>query len=341
MPPERPQLDDATTRRGRLLDAQLRGLIAEHLGAPVDASSSPLPIGAGLTGAAGTDAWVLVDAEGATRPARALGPALAWARRQQAARLDLIAAADGGLLARRAGRFAWPIDVWFPQGRDLLPVVDEPLPAPSTARPDAAFDDEIVAAGADLVVEHGIVTGEVHGLEVCRVVDGADGTARLEVGVGAQDRDAFGLLHGDQPPADALAQVVATVAAHRVPDAPQHPLNRVARERLLRWRLIENPATVGLRELTAAEPPVARGGLKEAEPCVALGRDRDGNGVSVVVSSGVDLDLAPFVADVQLAHDQPVLVVLPARDLLPITTELLTLLREPVEIRTIGDQGGR
>lgn len=337
MPEPQPQLDDSTGRRARLLDAQLRGLITEHRGTPVDASSAPLPIGAGLIVDDPADAWVLVDADGSTRPGRALGPALAWARRREVSGLQLISAADAGALARRASRFAWPVEVWFPEGRDLLPVVEEPLPAPPPARPEhRAFGDEIVAAGADLVVEHGVVTGEVHGLEVCRVVDDADGTARLDVGVGAQDRDAFGLLHGDQPPADALAQVVAVVTEHRVADAPQHPLNRIARERLLRWQLIHGPTIAGLDVLAVAEPPVARGGLKEMEPCVAMGRDRDGRNVSVVVSSGVDLDLAPFVADVQLAHDQPVVVVVPARDALPITTELLALLRAPAEVRAIG-----
>ncbi|MEO1055618.1 MAG: hypothetical protein AAFY28_01740 [Actinomycetota bacterium] len=342
MPDPQPQVDESARRRARLLDAQLRGLIAEHRGMPVDAPSVPLPIGAGRViddpdDRSGADAWVLVDADGSTRPGRALGPAMAWARRQEATGLHLISAAEAGSLARRASRFAWPVDVWFPEGRDLLPVVEEPLASPPPPRPEhRAFGDEILSAGADLVVEHGIVTGEVHGLEVCRVVDGADGVARLDVGVGAQDRDAFGLLHGDQPPIDALAKVAATVAAHRTADAAQHPLNRVARERLLRWQLIENPTMAGLDQLAIAEPPVARGGLKETEPCFAVGRDADGRTVSVVVSSGVDLDLAPYVADIQIAHDQPVLVVLPSRDVLPITTELLSLLRQPVEVRAIG-----
>ena len=52
-----------------------------------------------------------------------------------------------------------------------------------------------------MVVEHGVVTGEVRGLEVCRVVDDrttGDGV-RLEVGVGAHDREAFAIIHGDVP----------------------------------------------------------------------------------------------------------------------------------------------
>ena len=111
-----------------------------------------------------------------------------------------------------------------------------------------AFVDDIEAAGARSVVEHGVVTGEVRGLEVCRVVDvdTGDGAAvRLEVGVGPHDREAFAVIHGDVPTREALAGVVAAVGAARGVDAPGHPLNRLAPERLLRWRLEQEPWLVG------------------------------------------------------------------------------------------------
>ena len=73
-----------------------------------------------------------------------------------------------------------------------------------------------------MVVEHGVVTGEVRGLEVCRVVDVDDGggRVRLEVGVGPHDREAFAIIHGDVPTRAALAGVVAAVAAARRPTRP-------------------------------------------------------------------------------------------------------------------------
>ena len=58
--------------------------------------------------------------------------------------------------------------------------------------------------------------------------------------------------------------------------------------------------------------------------------------VAVVVSSGVDLDLVPFVADVRREHDRPVVVALPARERLPITDELVALIGPGVEVRGIG-----
>ena len=67
-------------------------------------------------------AWVLID--GAAQ--RSLGGALAWALRRDATSLQLIADVDTGVLARRAGRFAYPIEVWYADDRTLLPAVAEP-----------------------------------------------------------------------------------------------------------------------------------------------------------------------------------------------------------------------
>jgi hypothetical protein len=157
----------------------------------------------------------------------------------------------------------------------------------------------------------------------------------LEVGVGANDREAFRLLHGDIPTVEALAAVVDSVLAHRSSDAPQHPLNRLAQERYLRWQLQQDPGIVGLRSLTTAEPPQPRPNLKDPIPCVARGVDADGADIVVVCSVGVDLDLVGFVADVQEAYDAPVVVALRERDALPITRELLALLAAPVEVRVV------
>ena len=95
-----------------------------------------------------------------------------------------------------------------------------------------------------------MLAGEVRGLEVCRVVDDeALGTTRLEVGVGAHDREAFQMLHGDVPAVESLARIVDVVASHRRVDAPRHPLNRLAAERFIRWRVVEDPSLIGLRSL--------------------------------------------------------------------------------------------
>lgn len=351
---------DAARRRSRLLGVKLAALVGDHLGLD-DAARAGLeptsyPSGAALVvdGAA----WVLV--EGDAR--RALGGALAWAVRQDATSLSVVAESDTGLLARRAACFGFPVDVWFPQGRTLLPAVAEPLPDAPTPDPEhLALVDVIAEAGATPAVEHGVVFGEVCGLEVCRVVDqptvgsfaelgdigppegGGPAAAaptpvdrpagvQLEVGVGANDREAFALLHGDIPTVEALAGVVESVAAVRSPAAPQHPLNRLARERALRWRLEQDPSLIRATEVAPAEPPLPRRNLSEVVPCVARAVTVDGVEITVVCSVGIDVDLVPFVADVQAATGRPVTVVVPQRDLVDITSSLASLLDEPVRL---------
>jgi hypothetical protein len=102
-------------------------------------------------------------------PARGLGPALAWAWRQGVGTLQLVAERDTGLLARRAEAFTFPITVWRAERRELLPAAAQPLgPAPAPAQAHLALGPTIEAGGAVPVVEHGVVTGEVRGLEVWR-----------------------------------------------------------------------------------------------------------------------------------------------------------------------------
>jgi hypothetical protein len=177
-------------RRSRLLATKLQAL-ARELG--VDgARPSAFPGGAALL--AGDRAVVL----GQDNPARALGPALAWARQAGAASVDLLVEDGAGGLARRAAEFATPPTVWWVQGRELHPVEPEALPVPP-APPAGALDlaPALVGAGADVVVEHGVVAGEVLGLEIARVVDDGAGGLRIDAGVGRHDREAFQMLQGD------------------------------------------------------------------------------------------------------------------------------------------------
>jgi hypothetical protein len=279
--------------------------------------------------------WVLVEDD----PERGLGPALAWAHRRGADHLHLLAATDTGLLARRAEAFDLSITVWHVDGRALRPAAAEPLPPPPPARSaHLALTTAIEAGGAFPVVEHGVVTGEVYGLEVCRVVDDpVDGRVRLEVGVGAHDREAFALVHGDIPTVEALAGVVRAVAAHRG-GGSDHPLQRLAPERLLRSRLEQEPGSIGLVSLGPSEPPVPRPDIKRRAPCTARGLREDGTAVVIVCSSGVDLDLIPYATDARRTGAPSVdagtiaetMVVVPPRDLVPITAELAGLLSQAV-----------
>ncbi len=317
-------------RRAALLGSSLR-VLAEEAGADVVGEPAALGANAGLLAADGT-AWVLL----AEQPASSLGAALAWTVRREATALQILAREGTGVLARRAGHLTFPVRVAHVVddggGRVLVPAVAEPLP---TATPVAERHRELVglieAGGAVPVEEHGVLAGEVAGLEVCRVVDDATtGEVRLEVGVGAHDREAFQLLHGDRPTVEALADVVRAVAAHRTAGAPQHPLNQLAASRRLRERLVRDPSLVGATQLVAAEPPLPRGNVKDEVPCVAreVGTDR-----IVVCTSGVDLEVVPWAGDAAAAfHAGSCLVAAPERDVLEIQRRLAALLRVPTHL---------
>ena len=326
--------DHSSERRSQLLGLKLRALVAARLSTSIDSESIGFARGAWLVH--DDELWVLSD-----DPSGRWGAALALAVRHRASSLQIIADAGAGTIARSASGFGFPVRVWRTESdRDLVEVSPDPVVTPAEPSPDhLGFAPVITAAGAHVHIESGVVTGEVAGLEVCRVVGDGD-AVRLEVGVGANDREAFAALHVDQRVEDSLARVVRAVAEHRRAGADHHPLNRLAPERLLRWRLQVDPTPIGVSELCPDEPPVPRPPLTQSAPCVASGADIDGRPVTVVCSAGVDLDLVPFAADARRAvteraavhhGDSPattrrLLVVIPARDSLRIVTEMMSLL---------------
>jgi hypothetical protein len=283
---------------------------------------------------------------------RALGRALAWARQNGLATLDVVVDGDdvdsddaAGVLARRAELFAAPPGVWRLRHRTLVPATPSPFPVAAPLDPDVeGLVGVIAAAGAAPVVEHGTLVGEVEGLEVVRAVPAdadadAGAGARLEIGVGRHDREASALLYADVPVHALLAEVVGRVRRHRSPGAEPHPLNRLAPERALRARVLADPALVGAAELRAAPPPVPRAGVKERVPAVAAGVDPDGGATVVVCSVGIDLDLVPFAADARLAassEDARLVLAVPPRDVHPVTVALAGALRRPAEVRSVG-----
>ena len=332
--------DAASARRARLLGLKLRALVRDHLS---DQSvGEPVGFAPGSALLHGDAAWILLDEQ----PTHRLGAALAWATRAGADALHVITESGSGVLARRAAELTTPIGVWHADERTLLPAVPEPfLPEPPVPAAHLALRELIAAGGADPIEEHGVLAGEVRGLEVCRVVDDPQsGQPRLEVGIGAHDRDAFAIMHGGVTTAESLARVVAVVEQQRRMDAPLHPFNRLARERLLRWQLVSEPSLIGAVTLAPVAPPVPRLNVKDAVPCVAAGRDASGIAIVVVCSTGVDLDLIPFAADARLAAesgsgaagDVRLIVVTPARDRVKVTEQLAGLLRRPCELATHG-----
>jgi hypothetical protein len=184
----------------------------------------------------------------------------------------------------------------------------------------------LVDAGLDVVREHGHLAGELRGLEVARV-----SALGLEVGVGEADRELTAMVHGELSPDAALRRVVSIVQDKRRPGAPRHPLNQLVPERWLRWTIRNDPTRVGLERLDAAPLPRPRRGMRKQDIAVATA-----DGVIVVCSVGIDLDLVPAAADTRLALDPEadLVLVVPDRDDHPITRALAERLQTPAEVRT-------
>ncbi len=317
-------------RRAALLGAKLGALVRDHWG---EAERTPGVFGGGAALVEGDTAWVLAD----DQPHRVLGGGLAWTRGRDVADLHLLVDDDvaAGIVARRAGAFRSAPTVWRVEGRSVHPAEPAPYAEPP-AVPTGA--DDLVAlledSGVTVVVEHGVVAGEVLGLEIARVVVGDDDEPRLEVGVGRHDREAFTMIHGRLPTAEALASVVDAVLAQRRPDASPHPLNRLAAERWLRALVIERPEVAGAVSLAPVDPPLPRDNVKDAAPAAALGTDAAGAPVLVVGSAGSDLDLVPTAPDARRGHapDARLVLVVPERDAHPVTRALAAALVEPAEV---------
>lgn len=288
---------------------------------------------------AGERGWVLAQDD----PGRALGPALAWARSKDVTELHVLAEDEAGVLARRADAFVDPPQVWQVTGRAVTAA--EPVEHLALAGPPEGADADALAratdllrdAGAEVLVEHGEVVGEVLGLEVARVVVDDQGT-RLEVGVGRHDREAFALLHGELPPEAAVAKVVSSVREHRRAGATPHPLNRLGAERWLRARLLAEPSLAGAAELHAVPPTRRRSSVKDVVPAPATGADQTGAPVVVAASVGIDLDLVPSAADVRSRDSQAdarLVLVVPERDAHAATRALAARLVHPAEVVTV------
>jgi hypothetical protein len=328
------------TDRGPLLAAKLRALVGARTTSPEPAD---YPGGAALVD--GSTGWVLLD----TDPLASLGPALVWADRRGLRELHLLADDQADVIARRAALFADPPTVWAVDGTDLRPAAPAPVPAEVPAPPAAALAELLVDADLEVVVEDGIVRGEVLGLEVARVVHGTTTAGTpidepvLEVGVGHADREMTGMVHGNLPPADQLARVVEIVRAHRRYGAERHPLNQLAPERWLRAALVARPEHLGLAELRAAPPAVPRPNLRDPAVAIARGTDREGQSVVVACSVGVHLDLVPAAADARAVLDPGarLLLALPERDAHPVTRALADRLDTPAELVPVPDDWRR
>ncbi|MEM7337298.1 MAG: hypothetical protein AAF467_01555 [Actinomycetota bacterium] len=283
---------------------------------------------AGVDGGVGV-AWT--EGEGfflADDDPRAVGRAMQWARSRSLPAVTVLAARGAADLARRAALVSgadttvqvFAVDGAAAEVAEPGPRTDPP-PIPDTHWQLAPIMSE---AGARPLDDHGVLVAEVTGLEVARVVDGADGPV-IDIGVGQADRELSQLVHGSQEPGAGLRRVIAAVIEHRT-GGSHHPLVRVARERWLRSVVLDRPELVGAAELSPVVPLRPRDGLMLAQPSAAAGRRPDGRPIVVVAVVGVDLDVVPEGADYRdsVDPDAELVLVMPERDV-PLNTSLVGL----------------
>lgn len=319
----------ANNHDSRLALLRLQTLVASHQRRHGEVGSGITAVDFSLGAAliAGASGWVLVTQS----PERGLGPALLWMNKHHLMQVNVIVESGADVIARRARLFDLRINIWSVVGNELIVATPAPVVPPVVVPAHHFLFGEIIErAGATVVCEHGVLAGEVLGLEVCRVVDDpvTESGARLEVGVGAHDRELFQMINGAPPTVESLAKVVQVVVRYRHEGTGKHPLNRLGAERFLRDVLIAKPQLVGAHYLTRAEPPVARLNLKDAIPCVAVG-EASGTTLVVVCSAIIDTDLIPFAADARLSLEPNadlVLAVAP-NNVLPSMTRLADALR--------------
>lgn len=288
-------------------------------------------------------AWAL--ATGAPQ----LGAFLALAHRHEVDHLHVCtdaAVEQAADKARQAAAFNIGVTSWAVDGTELREVAPVALTA-EPAPPQAVLDlgARLVEAGAEVVVEEGILRAEVLGLEVARVVTDPDtGTAVIEVGVGRHDREARAMLDASLTAEQSLSSVIETVRALRRPEVMAHPANQLAPERWLRSVLVADPSIVGAASLVPLPSPLPRPNLRVPAPAPAAGTDAHGRPVVVVCSVGVDPELVPLAADARTAASlcgygdvggMRLLLVVPQPDDYRVTRTLAALLRHPGEVVTV------
>lgn len=317
------------TQRARLNRVKVRALARQALGER-QWTDAPLADGAAVHDR--TNAVVLLAESSDGDLGAGLGPALAWATKAGlSGELHVLVEGPGaGVVARRAAYFDRAPVVWQVRGAEISLAPPEPFPSPvEPSGADLAAIEPLRAAGADLVIEHGVVMAEILGLEVGRVVNGT-----LELGVGKHDRAAAAVMEVVHSPGDMREAIVTTVRRYRHPGALPHLLNRLARQRWLRATVVAEPDRIGASALVPVEPPSARPNLVTPAPAIARGTDRDGNPLIVACSVGVDLDLVPVAADAR-GRDLPdaeLVLVSPARDQYPAVRGLAARLRAPARM---------
>ena len=304
-------------RLAELAAVKLRALVNEHL--QID-SAEVNRLGGGASCLVSPDAGNDIESQGwvyfPTSAPGLLGTAIIWAKANECPKINLITDEGGEDLAFAASAFTEPVPtIWKATDRTIA-IVDPAKPVIPPPPDCGELTAELVAAGLEVVADHGVWIGEINGLEVARVGQ-REGECSIDIGVGAYDQFASAALKPkDRDIVDAIATVLGMVRPHRMAGAEPHAIGRLVRSRWLRTQLVHEPSTIGLESLNPIPLLFERPGLLETQPAAALGNKADGTSVLVTCTVGLDLGIAETAAGLAALH-QPdeILVVLPPRDM--------------------------
>jgi hypothetical protein len=221
--------------------------------------------------------------------------------------------------------------LWKVSGRSLSRVASTPYVVPGP--PDAVemlFAEAIEEAGAEPVVDHGVLRAEVLGLEVATVMRGDDDVPYLAVGVGRHDRLAQAMMYGTADMAKSLREAVGAVRNFRTGEAGIHPANQLAPERWL--RCVVAAGDPSLHPIESTEP--AR--LKRSSPAMLI---NDAADLVVACTTAVDLDAIAIAADTRAVHapGATLRLVMPKGSRVPAMELLAGALREPATVKLVDD----
>ncbi len=331
------QSTDSGARRPELIAVALRA-IANDAGDVVE-DIRAFPGGAVAHCAGRNVAWI------DEQPGRLLGAVLALHLRHPRHTLSVVVPQSlriqAGIAARRLRQWRVSSEVSIVDGRSLTAVAPADYEAVAAPQFDIGpFVDLMTGAGAQPVVEHGVLTGEVMGLEVCRVMHDDDGP-RLEVGVGSQDREAFKLMYAGEPSEVSLERVVAFVHEQRSATAEPHPLGRLAAERRMRWQLHRDATEYGLHDVAFVDGATARTSLSDAAPAFCTASIGKRNLLLACVSGtdlGAPIDTADTFERLASTHGlEESIMVIDGSTQLPILGDMATLSHHPMRVANLAN----
>jgi hypothetical protein len=327
-----------------LLAAKLGAIVNEQwpVAQQESADRVPVPFAGGAAIVGNESIWALIDETIVDRdpmdqqssadsepvlPRGWLGGSILLAARRGLSDLHVMAEHFTPDHARLASHFSVSPKLWNVVGRSISAV---PMHAyQSVEYPTAIvelFREVIENAGADAVVEHGVLRAEVLGLEVGRVELDDDGVPQLAVGVGRHDRLAQAMMYGTSEVVRSLQEAVDSVKSHRRANEGIHPANQLSPERWMRALL---PALLNLTATHVESTVEPR--LKVPSPAMAMHND-----VLFACSCGVDLDAVAAAADTAAFYQASRIVfVTPVGDDIAAIRELASASHVPVEVVTV------